>query len=109
MTTTENTAADVLSIKQGEAAPERVAVRLRWLRTHFGLKQREIAAMLGLGATQWNNWERGRDRLSLEGALKINQVFGISLDFLFLNRTDALSARLLTSWSDGDRESGSRS
>lgn len=90
-----------------EATFHRIAQRLKWLRNHHKLSQREFAASVGIQPTQYNNWETARQRLSLEGALRINQIYGTSLDFLFLNRADTLPAHLFNSWTSAERDKNS--
>lgn len=85
------------------ASAENVAKRLIWVREFIGLSQKEFAASIGVQPALMNNWERGRHRLSLEGALKINAVYGTTLDFLYLNRRSSLPvemAKALSSSSD---------
>jgi len=72
-------------------AKENVAKRLIWLRSYLGLTQREFAESIDVAATNLNNWEKGRQRLSLDGGLRINRIYGTSLDFLFLGRRSDLS------------------
>ncbi|PHR61800.1 MAG: hypothetical protein COA43_01120 [Robiginitomaculum sp.] len=69
---------------------ENVAKRLSQLRKYLKLNQKEFAKSIDVGYTQYNNWEKAKQRLSLEGGLKINAVYGTTLDFLFLNRRDTL-------------------
>lgn len=77
------------------SSADNVAIRLRWVRNHFGLSQTQFAASVDAKIKQYNHWEKGRQRLSLDGALRINAVYGISLDFLFLGRSDALPISML--------------
>lgn len=74
---------------------ENVAKRLKWLRENTGLTQGKFAKSIGVSNTQYNNWETGRQRLSLEGALSINRVYGTTLDFLFLARRGDLPPELI--------------
>lgn len=72
------------------ASVENVAKRLVWLRNFLGLSQRDFASAIDVLPSQLNNWEKGRHRLSLEGALKINEIFGTTLDFIYLDRRNSL-------------------
>ncbi len=90
-----------------ESSLEHIAERLEWLRKHYGLTQVEFADSLGFGKTQYNNWKSARQRLSLDGALKINTIYGTSLDFLFLGRLESLSDQMRKSWIDRYRDSSS--
>lgn len=91
-----------------EASIENVTKRLKWLFKSTGLTQKAFAASVGIGNTQMNNWMTQRGRIPLEGALKINKVYGVSLDFLYLGRADTLPAHLAKSWAEKSLESASR-
>lgn len=82
-------------IKIDVASKENVAKRLKWLREYLELTQVEMAASVETTPTLYNNWERGRQRLSLEGALRINAIYGTTLDFLFLDRREDLPKAML--------------
>ncbi|MFS8180865.1 helix-turn-helix domain-containing protein [Pseudovibrio denitrificans] len=79
-------------------SPEAIAERVKWLREHLGLQQNEFATSIGMTRTQVNNWERATGRLSLNGAMQINNVYGTSLDFLFLGRADTLPQNMRNAW-----------
>tara|TARA_R100001086_G_scaffold231944_1_gene152913 strand:+ start:65 stop:334 length:270 start_codon:yes stop_codon:yes gene_type:complete len=76
---------------------ENVAKRLKWLRETTGLTQSAFADSINVTPTVYNNWETGRQRLSLEGALSLNKVYGTTLDFLFLARRGDLPPELIKS------------
>ena len=67
----------------GSPATSDVAERLRLTRLALDLTQASIARLCGISAQAWNNNERGRDRISLEQALKLCQTTGVSLDWIF--------------------------
>ncbi|WP_114010804.1 helix-turn-helix transcriptional regulator [Cohaesibacter intestini] len=90
-----------------EASMEKVAERVRWLRDHLNLKQKDFASSIEILPTQLNNWEKGNQRLSLQGALKISKVYGVSLDFLFLGRADTLPQQMRVAWASRPRVSTS--
>lgn len=92
-----------------ESTTERVTYRLRWIFEKEETTQKAFAEMLGIGNTQLNNWLVGKDRVSLEGSLKIYETFGISPDFLFLGRIETLPAHLSNSWAEYVRDSRSNS
>lgn len=92
-----------------EFRPERISKRLLWFRKYLGIeRQKDFADSIGTTATAYNNWEKDR-YLSLDGALKIASRYGLSLDFLFLNRLDTLSAQMRNSWLEYDRDSATSS
>lgn len=75
-----------------------IAARLRWLRLSYGMTQTDFARSIGAQPNQYNNWERGKSRLSLDGALAIRRVYSVSLDFLYLGRADTLPRNLFDLW-----------
>lgn len=85
------------------ASADNVAKRLIWLRTYLGLSQSAFAAAIGVPAQQLNNWERARNRLSLEGAMKINEIYGTTLDFIFLDRRHSLPYEMVVALNELDK------
>lgn len=84
--------------KDDVSTPEEVAKRLIWIRDFLGLSQKEFATSIGATSAKQSNWERADNRLSMEGALRINKVYGISLDFLFLERAETLPPDFRNAW-----------
>lgn len=60
-----------------------ISDRLRLLRLSTGLKQAPFCRLVGLSTSQWNNYERGRERIAIDPAIKVCKATGISLDFIF--------------------------
>lgn len=50
------------------------------LRDRFHLTQRAIADMLGVSFQQYQKYEKAKDRLSLEKAVRLTSQLGLSLD-----------------------------
>lgn len=61
--------------------------RLRNLRKHRSLTQKEIAAFLGVDRTTYVKYERGDSEPGYETIVKLADFFGVSTDFL-LGRSD---------------------
>lgn len=61
-----------------------VGNRLESLRNYLGMSQTDFSSGAGVKLAQYNNWVRARQHLSLQGAMKVNHSYGISLDFMFL-------------------------
>ena len=82
-------------------SPKNVGKRLKWLREFYGLTQEEFADKLDMSIDhrRYNNWEVGHTLLPFKPAVRIIQVYGTSLDFLFLNRLRDLSPEMLASFS----------
>lgn len=81
-----------------------VAERIRWHRALTGLTQQEYADAIGMKRSQLNNWENGRQRISIGGALALEAAYGLSLDFIYLGRDYSLPIALLTAWRARDRQ-----
>ena len=74
---------------------------MKWLRAHFGFKtHEEFAEALGISKDRYKNWESGRHRLSIDGALMLLDLYGVSLDFSVGGDPAALSASLRKAWND---------
>ena len=56
---------------------------IKLLRSNLQMTQAEFSQAIGVGRSCLSNWEAGNQQLSLDGALAIRRVFGVSLDDLF--------------------------
>lgn len=65
---------------------ENVGARLRALRTQRRYSQKEVGALVGLSQNAVSNLETGHTRLSLDLAVALAAVFGVSLDALVAER-----------------------
>lgn len=81
---------------------ENVGKRVRWVREYFKIdSQVKFAKILGLSrSSNVNNWETGYSMLTRDAAITISQLYGITLDFLFLGKLDGMSADMVTSYTD---------
>lgn len=69
-----------------------IGIRLRAIREGFSdMNQSGWAEKHGFGVTQWNNWEKGARRISVDAAERLCSTYGLSLDFIYLGRRDGLS------------------
>ncbi len=76
-----------------------IAERLKWHREEVeGLSQEEYAVRIGVKRSQLSNWESGSYRLSLDGALALRRIYGLSLDFMYEGIDDALPMTLRKAW-----------
>jgi transcriptional regulator with XRE-family HTH domain len=72
-----------------------VGRRLRHLRKRLDYTHANtFAAFLGVPASRWNNLENGYPLSKEVAFLLLRKVPGLSLDWLYLGRTDGLSIRL---------------
>ncbi|AXI45096.1 hypothetical protein C1J03_03025 [Sulfitobacter sp. SK012] len=66
--------------------------RLRGLRRAFGnMNQQEWCAMHSIAQTQCSNWENGLRRISVDEAMKLCDIYGIDLDYIYRGKRDGLS------------------
>lgn len=69
-----------------------VAQRLIAIRTAFSdLSQKAWAEKHGFNQTQYNNWEKGTRRITVDSAEKLSDLYGLTLDFIYRGRRDGLS------------------
>lgn len=73
-------------IKKGKATAlsGQVADILMSLRQNIGSSQRDFAEHIGVSFQQYQKYEKGRDRISLERTIVLCQKLGVSLD-VFMN------------------------
>lgn len=57
--------------------------RLKELRLKKGLKQQELAEILGIKRNTYSDWENGKTEPSYENLVKLADLFEVSLDWLF--------------------------
>ena len=62
-------------------------IRLKELREKAGLKQTDLAAMMGVVDRQYQRYERGEGEPKLAGWLFLADFFNVSLDYL-VGRSD---------------------
>lgn len=65
---------------------KKVGERIRALRTQQHYSQKEVGALIGLSQNAISNLETGHTRLSLDLAVTIAAVFGMSVDALVAER-----------------------
>lgn len=69
-----------------------IGQRLKMLRDGFSDDtQRAWANRHGFSPTQYNNWENGTRRIPIECAVRLCEVYGVTLDFVYRGRRDGLS------------------
>lgn len=57
-------------------------IRLKELRENAGLKQTELAAMMGITERRYQRYERGEGEPRLAGWIWLADYFRVSLDYL---------------------------
>lgn len=74
------------------------AKRLRAIRDYLGFERSmDFADAIGAPRKSYSQWESGDFRISLDYAAKIQDQFGITLDFIYLGISDGLSHKAATS------------
>jgi len=69
-----------------------IGTRLGKIREGFSdLSQKEWAQMNNFSHTQYNNWEKGTRRISVDAAEVLVERYGLTLDFIYRGRMDGLS------------------
>ncbi|OWU83824.1 hypothetical protein ATO6_15455 [Oceanicola sp. 22II-s10i] len=73
-----------------EMRPDRIGYRLSLLRRAVGMEKAEIADTLGIERTYWSRFENGKRPVTEAVAALLVDRFGVTLDFLILNRWGGL-------------------
>ena len=60
-----------------------VSERLRQLRAALAISQAQLCRRAGIEANAWNNYEKGRNRISVDHAIKVKRAFGVTLDWIY--------------------------
>jgi transcriptional regulator with XRE-family HTH domain len=55
------------------------------------LSQKAFAELHGFGPTRYNNWAKGNQRIPVEAAEQLCDVYGLTLDYIYRGRIDGLS------------------
>lgn len=76
------------------ASQEAQAQRLRALRQTTGLSQQRFADDMGLGYSQWANFETGTHRIGLDAALTLTRKMRVPLDWIYLGEAAWLPSDL---------------
>jgi len=71
-----------------------IAHRLRAVRAFYDLPSQIFADHAGVPPKSYSQWESGAFRISIGGAIKLREKYGISLDFIFLGSIDTLPAKI---------------
>ena len=58
---------------------------LKSLRVRQGLKQKDVANILGINTNSYNSKENGKRKFTVEEALKLSKLFKCSVEDIFLN------------------------
>lgn len=71
-----------------------IGLRLKEVREGFSdLTQRAWAEKHSFNPTQYNNWEKGVRRISVDAAEDLSDLYGLTLDYIYRGRRDGLSEK----------------
>ncbi len=76
-----------------------ISNRLRMARAYYNLSQKKYAEEAGVPPKSYNQWESGAFRISIPGAIKVRERFGLSLDFIYCGSLDALPHKMASAFS----------
>lgn len=71
-----------------------IGTRLGAAREALGWTQKDFAEAVELSPQAWNNWEKGRQLIPPESALRFCERFGLTMDFIYAGKLDALPTNL---------------
>lgn len=74
---------------------DQIGARLLELRRSYGYKAKDFAAFVGIAETTWNNYERGKRRISLDEALKVASRTGAGMDWIYRGMESSLPKHVL--------------
>lgn len=70
--------------------PEAIGHRLTLVREVYGMKQFEFAQQAGIQPNTYNQYEQGKHPPSVANAIKLCKKFNITLDYIYLGKTEGL-------------------
>ena len=76
-------------MKTGTSIDE-IARRLERTRLALGLSQSEFAEKAGLARNTYNQWEKGKGRPQLDGAIALCSVYNLTLDWIYFGDKSGL-------------------
>lgn len=69
-----------------------IGARLRLIRERYSdLTQRSWAEKHGFNPTQYNNWEKGTRRISVDAAEILVDTYTLTLDYIYRGKVSGLS------------------
>jgi len=73
-----------------------IGARMRKVRLAFSeLNQKDWAARHNFTHSRYNNWEIGLRRISVDEAIKLSDLYGLDLDYIYRGKLDGLSDSVL--------------
>jgi len=84
-----------------------ISARLRAVRGVFEMQPKEFYEAAGITGGIFYNWETGNHRISVDGALKLRNRYGLTLDWIYCGNVDALPHKVASALRSSPRESHS--
>lgn len=81
-----------------EREPTTISGRLEWLRHYLQMTQREFAESLNVLPTTYSNWLSGYYGPSLDGARRLRDTYGVSLDWIYYGIAEGLPRPIKQAW-----------
>jgi transcriptional regulator with XRE-family HTH domain len=73
---------------------QEIGDRLRLTREAKGLSQATWCKLVDIETQAWNNYERGRKRISIDQALKVVKFAGVTLDWIYRGEQAGLALEM---------------
>jgi transcriptional regulator with XRE-family HTH domain len=71
-----------------------VGRRLHALRSALGLKAKDICAQVNVEPNTWSQWENGRRMADLNAMMRVYDLFGADLNFIYMGSTSSMPHEL---------------
>ena len=71
-----------------------IAARLQATRAALDLNQRKLCELSGIAPNTYNQWEKGRGRPDLDGAIALCDALGLTLDWIYRGDPSGLPQRI---------------
>jgi transcriptional regulator with XRE-family HTH domain len=72
-----------------------VARRLVATREALEIKSAELCRQTGIAPNRWSQYESGTRMITMRAAIKLREIYGVSLDFIYCGDRSSLPQRLL--------------
>ncbi|OKO67482.1 helix-turn-helix transcriptional regulator [Bradyrhizobium sp. NAS96.2] len=97
------------SSDQNPESTEQVALRLKRTREAMKLTQAAWCRLVGIDTPQWNNYEAGGRRITIDAALKVCKATGVGLNWIYRGMASDVPVNLATQIQAQERAARKRS
>lgn len=91
-----------------DISPATIGARMAFIRSVFALSQNEIAAVADVKKANVSHWENGRARPTIAQASKIADRLGLTLDYIFLGRSQTLPYAVAVKLAEAEARNSTR-